>query len=75
MDAVVEDHATEKAITGLTRKAAQPHALGRLNTGRRLDLDAHNMTKAIGDHDIHLPLILVAIHEEVVAAFTPAVQA
>lgn len=72
MDAVVEDHTTEEAITGLTGEAAQPCPIGRLNAGRSLHLHAHKLAKPIGDHDIHLPLILVAIHEEFVAVFTPA---
>jgi hypothetical protein len=61
LDAVVEDHATEEAITGLTGEAAQPDALGRLNAGRSFNLDANKLAMAIGDHDIHLQLILVAI--------------
>jgi hypothetical protein len=61
MDAVAEDHATEEAITGLSGEAAQAGALGRLNAGRSLNLHANKLAMAIGDHDIHLQLIFVAI--------------
>lgn len=61
LDAVVEDYATKEAITGLTGEAAQAGALGRLNAGRSLNLHANKLAMAIGDHGIHLQLILVAI--------------
>ena len=60
MDAVVEDHATEEAITGQAGEAAQAGSLGRLNAGPSLNLHANKLAKAIGDHDIDLQLVLVA---------------
>jgi len=45
-----------------------------LNACRGLDLHSYKLTEAIGDHDIHLELILVAIHHQIMRVLCPAGQ-
>lgn len=74
LNAVVEDHATEEAIAGLSGEAAQPGEVTSLNACRGLDLHSYKLTEAIDDHGIHLELILVAIHHQIIRVVCPAGQ-